>query len=67
MLLFEIHGDPLTNKENILKELILNRVKGGKPTVSFLKIAAKYNSNPSASIVDLTKAYIMIQNLNEEH
>jgi LmbE family N-acetylglucosaminyl deacetylase len=66
-----LNGDPLTNKENIFEgiDTSWNRVKGGKPIGELLsQIAAKYNfSNPSASIVDLTKAYIMIQNLNEEH
>jgi LmbE family N-acetylglucosaminyl deacetylase len=66
-----LNGDPLTNKENIFEgiDTSWNRVKGGKVIGELLsKIASDYNfSNPSASIVDLTKAYTMIQTLNEEH
>lgn len=46
-----------------------NRVKGGKPIGELItKIESNYDfSNPSASIPDLTKAYLMIQSLDENH
>jgi hypothetical protein len=53
-----------------LKELTLvERVAGGKPVGELInQIASKYDfSNPAASISDLTKVYVMIQSLDENH
>jgi LmbE family N-acetylglucosaminyl deacetylase len=66
-----LNGDPLTNKENIFEgiDTSWNRVTGGKAIGELIsKIGMQFNfSNPSASLTDLTKAYVMIQALPEEH
>lgn len=66
-----INGQPFQNKTSIFEgiDTTWNRVKGGKPIVELLaKIISSYDfKNPSASILDLAKAYSMIQSLDENH
>ena len=66
-----INGTPLQNKTSIFEgiDTSWNRVKGGKPIGALLsKVALEYDfKNPSASIPDLAKAYLMIQALDENH
>jgi len=66
-----INGTPLQNKTSIFEgiDTTWNRVKGGKPIGELLaKIAVEFDfTNPSASIPNLTKAYVMIQALDEDH
>jgi len=66
-----INGTPLQNKTSIFEgiDTTWNRVKGGKPIGELLaKIAVEFDfTNPSASIPNLTKAYAMIQALDEDH
>ncbi|MEZ7506544.1 PIG-L family deacetylase [Flavobacterium sp. Arc2] len=66
-----INGEKLNNSTDIFEgvDTSWNRVSGGKPIGELLgEIASKYDfSNPSASISDLTKAYLMIQSLNDNH
>lgn len=64
-----INGKPLQDKTSIFEgiDTSWNRVKGGKLIGELLtKIILEYDfKNPSASIPDLTKAYSMIQSLDE--
>lgn len=66
-----INGEKLNNTTNIFEgiDTTWNRVPGGKPVGELLsQIASKYDfSNPSASISELSKAYLMIQSLNDNH
>ncbi|HJS01499.1 MAG TPA: PIG-L family deacetylase [Flavobacterium sp.] len=66
-----INGAKLTDKTDIFEgiDTSWNRVKGGKAIGELLsKIESQYNfSNPAASIPDLTKAYQMIESLDENH
>lgn len=66
-----INGEPLQEKKNIFEgiDTSWNRVKGGKAIGELLsKIAAEYNyNNPSASIPNLAKAYVMMRALDENH
>ena len=66
-----INGDPLTGKKSLFDgiDTSWNRVKGGKNIgIVLTKIAAEFNHNdPSKSIPDLAKAYLMIQGLDDEH
>jgi LmbE family N-acetylglucosaminyl deacetylase len=66
-----LNGDPLTNKANIFEgiDTSWNRIAGGKIIGELIsKITTKFDfSNPSASLEDLTKAYVMIQSLPDEH
>jgi LmbE family N-acetylglucosaminyl deacetylase len=66
-----INGEKLNNSSDIFEgiDTSWNRVKGGKPVGEILsQIASKYDfSNPSASIPDLTKVYLMIQSMDENH
>jgi LmbE family N-acetylglucosaminyl deacetylase len=66
-----INGDKLNNTSNIFEGIDTSwkRVGGGKPVGELInQIAIKYDfSNPAASISDLTKAYLMIQSLDENH
>jgi LmbE family N-acetylglucosaminyl deacetylase len=66
-----VNGEPLKVKSNIFEgiDTSWNRVKGGEPIGQLLKeIISQYDfSNPSASIPNLAKAYLMIQALDENH
>ena len=66
-----INGEKLNNTANIFEgiDTTWNRVPGGKPVGELLsQIASKYDfSNPSSSISELSKAYLMIQSLNDNH
>jgi len=66
-----INGKPLQDKTSIFEgiDTSWNRVKGGKPVGELMtKIASEFDfANPSASIPDLVKAYLMIQSLDENH
>jgi LmbE family N-acetylglucosaminyl deacetylase len=66
-----INGDPVVGKSSLFEgiDTSWNRVKGGKPIGELLTIIAKQfdYTNPSASIPDLTKAYAMMQALDEKH
>ena len=66
-----INGTPLQNKSSIFEgiDTTWNRINGGKPIGELLsKIASEFDfNNPSSSIPDLTKAYSMIQDLDENH
>ncbi|WP_016990042.1 PIG-L family deacetylase [Flavobacterium sp. ACAM 123] len=66
-----VNGDKLNNTANIFEGIDTSwkRVTGGKPVGELItQIALKYDfSNPSASISDLTKAYVLIQSLDENH
>ena len=66
-----INGKPLQDKVDIFEgiDTSWNRVKGGKPVGELMtKIASEFDfANPSASIQDLAKAYLMIQSLEENH
>ncbi len=66
-----INGKPLQHKAAIFEgiDTSWNRVQGGKPIGELMtKIASEFDfENPSASIPDLVKAYLMIQSLDENH
>jgi LmbE family N-acetylglucosaminyl deacetylase len=66
-----INGEKPKDKSNIFDgiDTSWNRVKGGKAIGELLtEIVSQYDfSNPSASIPNLSKAYIMIQALDENH
>ncbi len=66
-----INGKPLKDNSNIFDgiDTTWNRVKGGKEIGELLNtILAQYNfSNPSESIPNLIKVYLMIQTLKENH
>jgi hypothetical protein len=66
-----INGEKLNNSSDIFEgiDTSWNRVKGGELVGEILsQIASKYDfSNPSASIPDLTKVYLMIQSMDENH
>jgi LmbE family N-acetylglucosaminyl deacetylase len=66
-----INGEPLKVKSNIFEgiDTSWSRVKGGRPLGELLtEIISQYDfSNPSASIPNLAKAYLMIQALDENH
>ena len=66
-----INGDPLKDKSNIFEgiDTSWNRIKGGKPIGELLTtITAQFDYNdPSASIPNLAKAYLMMQALDENH
>jgi LmbE family N-acetylglucosaminyl deacetylase len=67
----QINGAILKDKTSIFEgiDTTWNRVKGGKPIGELMtKIASEFDfENPSASIPDLTKAYLMMQSLDENH
>lgn len=66
-----IKGDAPKEKSNLFEgiDTSWNRVKGGKSIGMFLNHVEKNFDfrNPSASIPDLTKAYLMIQSLEDSH
>jgi LmbE family N-acetylglucosaminyl deacetylase len=66
-----INGDALKGKKSLFEgiDTSWNRVKGGKAIGELLTtIAAEFNhNNPSASIPNLAKAYIMMNALDENH
>ncbi len=66
-----LKGEKPTDKSNIFEgiDTSWNRIKGGKAIGDFIsKIEKNYDfKNPSASILDLAKAYVMIQALDENH
>lgn len=66
-----LKGEPLKDKTSIFEgiDTSWNRVKGGKPIGELItSISKNYDfKNPSASLPDLVKAYVMIQNLEENH
>jgi LmbE family N-acetylglucosaminyl deacetylase len=66
-----INGEPLQNKSNIFEgiDTSWNRINGGEPIGELItNIITKYDfTNPSASIPNLAKAYLMIQSLDENH
>lgn len=66
-----INGDASKDKSTIFEgiDTTWNRVQGGKAIGELISnILQKFDlTNPSASISDLTKAYSMIQSLNEKH
>lgn len=66
-----INGDNPKERDNIFEgiDTSWNRVKNGKPIGDLITtIIAKYDfSNPSASIPDLVKAYVMIEALEDDH
>jgi LmbE family N-acetylglucosaminyl deacetylase len=66
-----INGEKLNNSTDIFEgiDTSWNRVKGGKPIGELLsKIASQYDfTDPSASILDLTNVYLMIQSLENNH
>lgn len=66
-----INGELPKDKANVFHgiDTTWNRVKGGKPIGELIsKIVAEFDFvNPSASIPDLAKAYLMIQSLDENH
>jgi LmbE family N-acetylglucosaminyl deacetylase len=67
----QINGDILKDKTSIFEgiDTTWNRVKGGKSIgVLLSKITSEFDfKNPSASIPELTKAYILIQALDDNH
>jgi hypothetical protein len=64
-----VNGDKLNNTSNIFEGIDTSWEVGGKPVGELInQIASKYDfSNPAASISDLTKVYVMIQSLDENH
>ncbi|WP_264564017.1 PIG-L family deacetylase [Flavobacterium sp. N3904] len=66
-----LKGEPLKDKTSIFEgiDTSWNRIKGGKPIGELLtQIANQYDfKNPASSIPALTKAYTMIQALDEDH
>jgi LmbE family N-acetylglucosaminyl deacetylase len=66
-----INGEKSKDKSNIFEgiDTSWNRVKGGRPIGELItEIISQYDfSNPSASVSNLTKAYQMIQALDENH
>ncbi|MDD5149946.1 MAG: PIG-L family deacetylase [Flavobacterium sp.] len=66
-----INGEAPKDKTDIFDgiDTSWNRVQGGKPIGELIStILSKYNfTNPSASVPDLVKAYLMIQDLDENH
>jgi len=66
-----LKGDAPKDKSNIFEgiDTSWNRVKGGKPVGQLLySVEKNYDfRNPAASIQDLVKAYVMIQNLEDDH
>lgn len=66
-----LKGDAPKDKTNIFEgiDTSWNRVKGGKPIGELLaNVEKNFNfRNPSASIPDLVKAYVMIQALDDDH
>ncbi|PKH69115.1 LmbE family protein [Flavobacterium sp. ALD4] len=66
-----VNGGKLNNTADIFEgiDTSWNRVAGGRPVGELLnQIALKYDfSNPSASISSLSKVYLMIQSLDENH
>ena len=66
-----INGDALQEKKSLFEgiDTSWNRVKGGKPIGELLTtIATEFDhNNPSASIPNLAKAYVMMKSLDENH
>lgn len=66
-----INGDALQEKKSLFEgiDTSWNRVKGGKPIGELLTtIATEFDhNNPSASIPNLAKAYVMMKALDENH
>ena len=66
-----INGENPTSKTAVFEgiDTSWNRVKGGKPIgILVSKIISQFDyNNPSASIPDLAKAYLLIQSLEDEH
>lgn len=66
-----INGEKTANSSSVFQgiDTSWNRVRGGKPIGELIAtILSKYDfNNPSASIPDLVKAYVMIQSLKEKH
>lgn len=67
-----LNGEPLQDKDNIFEgiDTTWNRVKGGQPIGEILSNVAKNFDfkNPSASVSELVKAYVLIQKLDDnEH
>lgn len=66
-----INGEKSKDKSNIFEgiDTSWNRIKGGKPVGELItEIISQYDfSNPSSSIPNLSKAYLMIQALDENH
>lgn len=66
-----INGTPLKEKKSLFEgiDTSWNRVKGGKAIGELLTtIAAEFNhNNPSASILNLAKAYAMMKAIDENH
>lgn len=66
-----INGETPKDRDNLFDgiDTSWNRVKNGKPVGDLIaSIISKYDfSNPSASIPDLVKAYVMIEALDDTH
>jgi LmbE family N-acetylglucosaminyl deacetylase len=66
-----INGENTANSSSVFQgiDTSWNRVQGGKPIGELIAaILSKYDfNNPSASVPDLVKIYVMIQSLEEKH